>query len=124
MPRCPNEAADHGGADHEEGDEEGDEEGETRAEGSLGTGSQALCEQLANTYSMITEAHTSCSTDADCRVYPEVGLCGGTLDTKLPREELEQIHGLQVGYACPMPMAKCMPPPDKAVCVANACERG
>jgi hypothetical protein len=97
---------------------------EAPAEGSLGTGSQALCEQLANTYAMVTEAHKSCSTDADCGVYPEIGLCGETLNTQVPGEHLTEIHELQVGYACPLPMAKCMPQAERAVCVANVCERG
>jgi hypothetical protein len=94
------------------------------AEGSLGTGSEALCEQLANTYAMVTDAHRACSTDADCGVYPELGLCGETLNTSVPDEHLIEIHELQVGYACPLPMAKCMPPAEAAVCVANVCERG
>lgn len=94
------------------------------AEGSLGTGSEALCEQLATTYAMVTDAHRSCSTDAECGVYPELGLCGETLNISVPDEHLIEIHELQVGYACPLPMAKCMPPAEAAVCVANVCERG
>ncbi len=96
----------------------------TIAEGSLGAGSPELCEQLANTYALVTEAHAGCETNADCGSYPEIGLCGGTLNTKVPRESLAKIHDLQVGYGCPMPMAKCMPPAEIAVCVANVCERG
>lgn len=100
------------------------EPSEAPGEGSLGTGSPELCEQLANTYAMVTDAHRSCSTDADCGVYPELGLCGETLNTQVPDEHLIEIHELQVGYACPLPMAKCMPPAERAVCLENVCERG
>lgn len=117
--RCPDDEHDEDG----EGEHEG-EGGSTIAEGSLGTGSPELCEQLANTYAAILVAHASCQTDADCGSYPEMGLCGATVNTRVPRAQLEDLHGLQIGYACPMPVAKCMPPAERSVCVANVCERG
>ncbi|MFV8751565.1 hypothetical protein ACNOYE_13560 [Nannocystaceae bacterium ST9] len=122
--RCPGEVAEPTPSEGEAGEGEGESSVTEIAEGSLGTGSQELCEQLANTYTLIVDAHASCETDADCGSYPEIGLCGATVNTKVPREQLAEIHQLRIGYACPIPMAKCMPPADKAVCQANVCERG
>lgn len=88
------------------------------------TDSSELCEQLANTYDEILIAHKTCSTEADCRYYPDVGLCGATLNTKAPLELLEKLREFEYGYGCPMEVARCLPPNYDVVCEANRCGRG
>ncbi len=114
--------------DHDEHEcEPGQAEGEGEGAGlclpsiTLDPGSEAVCTSLEQSWQLVLDQHRSCTADTDCQYVP-LPLCGQAVNLTMPVAHAQAIRQLQEAYSCPLPVAKCAPPPYPVACQEGVCQ--